>query len=138
VKVRDSSGDVWRVSRRWMPWRRRTGDLDLGPGADLAGSGGDDPISFVIALVGLVLMVPFVIIFAFTLLEVAVLLLLLPLAVLGRVLFGRHWHVEVRAGFERVWETEAGDWATSRRVIVDVADQLRRDEHPAQHGDIHP
>ncbi|WP_460801057.1 hypothetical protein [Nocardioides pacificus] len=136
MKVRDSRGRVWRVSRRWLPWRRRGDFSDSADGLELLDADADDPIGCVIWLVGLVLVVPTLLLvaigLAFSIIELALLVVLLPFAVFGRILFGRHWHVEVRHGFERIWETDAGNWGASREAIAANAELLRRDEHPAQ------
>jgi len=125
VKVTDPSGHTWRVTRRWVPWRRRLkGALDAVP--DLPGGLGDDPISLVIGLVCLVILLPFLLLALVAGLELLLVLLVLPFALVGRVLFGRHWHVELRRGFEPWWEVEAGDWQASAVRIHEVADAVRR------------
>jgi hypothetical protein len=124
VKVTDPEGNTWRVSRRWVPWRRRLkGALDSAP--DMP-SFGDDPISFVLGVIFLIIMIPFLILFVVAGLELLLLLLVLPFAVLGRMLFGRHWKVEVRRGFTVEHEVDAGDWRSSATVIQDLADLLRQ------------
>ena len=132
MKVTDPSGQVWRVSRRWVPWRRRLkGNLDSGP--DL-GSGfdglGDDPISLILAVILLILLLPFILLLVVAGIEFLLLLLVLPFAVLGRVLLGRHWHVELRKGWKPWWETAAGDWQASGVRIHEIADAVRRGHTP--------
>ena len=56
--------------------------------------------------------------------------LVLPFAVLGRVCLGRHWVVEVRAGFQPVWETDAGGWGESRAAIEELGVALGRGDYP--------
>lgn len=132
MKVEDPQGRTWRVSRRWMPWRRKS---RIGDWGDLPVSGsslGDDPISMVIGILLLILLVPVVILAAVVALEMLVLLLLLPFAVLGRMLLGRHWRVEVRERWTFAWETEAGDWAQSGRAIEHIAQGLRQGMPPWQ------
>lgn len=129
MKVVDPKGRTWRVSRRWMPWRRRSsiGDWWQVPN----GSGlGDDPISMIIGVLLLILIIPIAIVALVVALELLLLLLLLPFVVLGRVVFGRHWRVEARRGWEPVWEDEAGDWGESGRRIAAVAELIRRGELP--------
>lgn len=123
MKVVDPQGRTWRVSRRWMPWRRRTSTDGLDAGPDTSGLG-DDPISVVLGLLALVLFIPFVLVLLLVTLEILLLLLLLPFAVLGRVLLGRHWRVEVRDGWTFAWETEAGGWSQSGRMIAHLAEGL--------------
>ena len=124
MKVVDPHGRTWRVSRRWMPWRRKssTGDWGSpGPGFSL----GDDPVSGVLGCLGLVLFIPFVVLSVVVAFEMLLLLLLLPFAILGRMLLGRHWRVEVREGWDFAWEFEAGGWSESGRMIEHVAQGLR-------------
>ena len=131
VKVRDPGGGVWRVSRRWVPWRRRlTGALEAGP--DLPGPSGlgDDPVSAIVGLLLLVLLLPFLVLVLLAGLELLLLLLVLPLALAGRVLLGHHWSVEVRRRFEPWHEEPAGDWQASGVRIHELAEQLRRGEVP--------
>ena len=129
MKVKDPSGQTWRVTRRWVPWRRRLkGVLDslpTGPGL------GDDPVSLVIGLVFLVIMLPFLVLGVVALVELLVLLLVLPFALLARVLFGRHWTVEARRGFTIWYDEPAGDWQASGLRIHALADEIRRGELPA-------
>lgn len=139
MKVVDPQGRTWRVSRRWMPWRRKASTGRWGDGPT-AGSLGDDPISMVIGCFTLVLLLPFVVLAIVVALEMLLLLLLLPFAILGRVLLGRHWRVEVRDGWTFAWETEAGGWSESGRMIEHVAGGLRmgmppwRAAHPRPQG----
>lgn len=130
MKVSDPTGQVWRVSRRWVPWRRRLkgwlsdswGWLTLG----------DDIVSLVILVV---LGIPVLVITAIAFAELLVLLLLLPFVVLGRVLLGRHWTVEARKGFTIWWEEPSGDWRTSATRITDVAAAIERGQAPEQNVD---
>lgn len=130
MKVRDPQGQAWRVSRRWVPWRRRLkGAMDGVP--DLgAGSLGDDPISMVIGLLLLIVLLPFLLLLLVAWMELLVLLAVLPLAILGRVLLGRHWTVEVRRGWRPWWETTSGDWSASRQRIHDIAVAIERGQTP--------
>lgn len=129
MKVRDPGGQTWRVTRRWVPWRRRLKGLDSGP-LDLATGLGDDPISAIIAIVLLILALPFI---AFSLVvaaELLLLLLLLPFAVLARVLLGRHWTIEARRGFTIWWDAPSGDWRASGERIRAVAGAIARGDAP--------
>jgi hypothetical protein len=133
VKVTDPAGNTWRVSRRWVPWRRRLkGALDDAP--DLP-SLGDDPISMVLGVVFLVIAIPFLVLAVVAGLELLLLVLVLPFAVLGRVLFGRHWHVEVRRGFTVEHEVDGGGWRSSATMIQDLAEQLRQGRGVAAQAD---
>ena len=95
MKVVDPQGGTWRVSRRWVPWRRR---LRVDGGPDIPGGGnlGDDPISLIIGLILFILVLPFLVIAGIALLEMLLLLLLVPFVIAGRILFGRQWRIEVR------------------------------------------
>ena len=82
MKVVDPQGRTWRVSRRWMPWRRRSsiGDWWQVP----SGSGlGDDPISAIIGVFLLILLIPVVVLSVVVALEMLVLLLVLVLVGVG-------------------------------------------------------
>ena len=129
VKVRDPQGQAWRVTRRWVPWRRRLkGSLDSLP--DLPVGLGDDPISVVFGMILLILLLPFLLLILVAGLELLVLLLLFPFALLGRVLLGRHWTIEARRGFRPHWEESVGNWQASGVRIHEVADAIRRGELP--------
>lgn len=130
MKVEDSSGQAWRVTRRWVPWRRRLSARDADFAPEVPGGLGDDLFSAIIFVVFLVLAIPFVLLALLVAVELLLLLLLLPFAVLGRIVLGRHWHVELRRGFSPWWEVEAGDWRASGLKIHEVADLVRRGETP--------
>ena len=91
---------------------------------------GDDPVSAVIGIVLLVIALPFVVLALVAGVEFLLVLVVLPFAVLGRALFGRHWTVEVRRGWRPYWETLAGDWQESGLRIHATADEIRRGELP--------
>lgn len=132
VKVTDPRGQTWRVTRRWVPWRRRATGVtdDSAPDLSWAQGLGDDPVSIIVAVVALVLLAPFVVLVLLAGVELLLLLLLLPFAILGRVLLGRHWTVEVRRGWRPWWEVRAGDWQASTARIHDVATAIRRGDLP--------
>lgn len=108
------------------------GDVDSMPDVPILDGLGDDPISVVIAVAALVLLAPFIVVVVVAGAEFLLLLLLLPFAVLGRVVFGRHWTVEVRRGWKPWWEGSAGDWRAATVRIHDVADAIRRGQVPPQ------
>ncbi|MFC5012071.1 hypothetical protein [Nocardioides plantarum] len=130
MKVSDPTGQVWRVRRRWVPWRRRlTGWLSDSWGwASL----GDDPISLIVFVV---IGIPVLVITAIAFAELLLLLLLLPFVLLGRVLLGRHWTVEARKGLTIWWEETSGDWRASATRIADVAAAIERGAVPEQNVD---
>ncbi|MBM7519032.1 hypothetical protein [Nocardioides nitrophenolicus] len=129
MKVRDPEGQTWRVTRRWVPWRRRLRSAGTGPLDGLNGLG-DDPISAIIAIVLLILALPFVILALFVAFEFLLLLLLLPFAALARVAFGAHWTIEARRGFTIWWDARAGDWRTSGERIRAVAGEIAEGRLP--------
>jgi hypothetical protein len=132
VKVSSPDGTVWRVTRRWVPWRRRVkGALDWMPDLGFV-SLGDDPISAILGIILLVLLIPFVVLALISGVELLLVLVILPFAILGRVLFGRHWTVEVRRGWRPYAEEQAGDWQASGLRIHALADALRRGDPPLQ------
>ncbi len=118
---------MWRVTRRWVPWRwrRRRPGIDL---ADL--SLGEDLFSFVIFLVLAILVVPLLGALIIGVLEGLLLLALVPVLAVVRIVFGRHWWVEARRGFRPYWETEAGAWVESKTVIRDTAHRIERGDPP--------
>lgn len=99
-------------------------------GVDIPGGLGDDPLSVLVVIVVVLISLPLVVVGVVAVLELLLLVALLPLAVLGRVLLGRHWHVELRQGWKPYWETEAGDWSQSGTVIHDVAARVQRGDIP--------
>ena len=129
MKVTDPSGQTWRVTRRWVPWRRRLkGKPDWvdAPTFDL----GDDGVGLLIGGLLLALIVPFVLIGVIAVLEAVLLAAVLPFALLGRVLLGRHWVVEARCGWRPWWETTAGSWTDSGVVILETAARIEAGDPP--------
>lgn len=130
MKVTDPSGQTWRVSRRWAPWRPRL--RDVGGAAQDAAWWAGDPADVAIWMFFFVLSVlaPLLLALAFAPVELALLAVALPVAVLGRVVFGRKWHVEVRRGWRPWTEVLAGSWAQSGIRIVEIAGAVRRGDLP--------
>lgn len=128
MKVQDPTGQTWRVTRRWVPWRRRLKG-QISNAMDMVPSGlGDDPISAIIFLIFLVIAIPFLVLALIAGVELLLVGLLLPFAVLARVLFGQHWTVEARKGFSIWWEAPSGDWQESGVLIHDVALAIQKGE----------
>ncbi|HWJ82130.1 MAG TPA: hypothetical protein VNS55_07830 [Nocardioides sp.] len=126
MKVTDPAGQTWRVTRRWVPWRRRLkGSLDAVPDLGIGGLG-NDPVSAIVGVVLLIVLLPFLLLVLLAGVELLLVLLVLPFAVVARVAFGRHWYVEVRRGFTPVHEVEAGDWRESGLRIYELAGVLER------------
>lgn len=132
MKVTDPQGRTWRVSRRWVPWRRRVkpDGPDIGPLGYLS----DDLISMIFGAIAVVLLIPLLVVAFVALIELLLLLLLVPFVVLGRVVLGREWRVEAREGWTPVWDTKAGSWSESGRVIEQVAQGLRQGVYPGVHN----
>jgi hypothetical protein len=129
VKVTDPDGLTWRVRRRWLPWRLRRREPEVDPGP--TGGGPEDlVVGVVVAL--LALLVPVVLVVVFAAFEALLLLVLLPFALLGRVLLGRRWTVEVRRGWTPWWEEQADDWSTAGVRIHALAEEIRRGAVPLQ------
>ncbi|MFD1246643.1 hypothetical protein ACFQ3F_02470 [Nocardioides ginsengisoli] len=129
MKVRDPEGRTWRVTRRWVPWRRRLKAPDSGPLDGLNGLG-DDPVSAVIGIFLLILALPFIILALVVAAEFLLLLLLIPFAALARVAFGAHWTIEARRGFTIWWDAPSGGWRESGERIAAVAQAIERGELP--------
>ncbi len=124
MKVTDPDGMTWRVTRRWVPWRRRfKGGWEMLPDLPVA----DDPI---VVGVLLLLCLPVLLLVVVAGLEFLLLLLILPFAILARVLFGRHWMIEARQGWTPVWEEPAGSWRQSGQAIRDVATAIQHGHRP--------
>ena len=133
VKVRDPAGQTWRVTRRWVPWRRRLRGVDADSGPLDWGNGlGDDPVSAVLAILLLILALPFLLLALFVALEFLLLLLLIPFAALVRVAFGAHWTIEARRGFTLWWDAPAGGWRESGERIRALAHDIERGQLPPQ------
>ena len=132
--MEDPTGQTWRVTRRWVPWRRRWRS-ELRTPTDLAPSGlGEVPAGAVVFLVCVVIATPLLVVALIAgpqLLLVALLVVLLaPIALLWRAASGGSWTVEARRGFAVWWETPAGDWQASMIRIHEVADQIRIGDLP--------
>lgn len=118
VRVRDPQGRLWKVRRRWTPWRRRMRDVDP---LDVLGlpdiGGGSDPISVILTVIALIVLVPVIILAAIALLELLLILLLIPLVMLGRIALRRPWIVEI-VGPDGHYATESvpGYGASGARV----------------------
>ncbi len=127
VKIKDPHGQTWRVTRRWVPWRRKLkGTWERMPELP----SGDDPISMILTVIMLILCLPVLILALVASLEFLLILLLLPFVILGRIIFGQHWTIEARLDWTPVWEEAAGSWSDSGRAIQDVATAIQRGHLP--------
>ena len=130
VKVVDPAGDTWRIKRRWLPWRRKVRDVPDVP-VDGLFAGGDDPISAVLAVIGMVLLLPAIIVLAVMLAEFLALLALLPLWLVVRAVLGGAWPIEVRRGKTLVATESVKGWNPSRVRMYDLAEAIRLGRHGA-------
>jgi hypothetical protein len=126
MKVQSPDGTTWRISRRWVPWRRRVKDAtDRLP--DLPEGGiGDDPISLIVGLLLLIVLLPFFVLMLIAGVELVLILLVMPFAIAGRVVFGRRWTVEVRRGWQPYREEQVGDWQSTGLRIHELGADLER------------
>ena len=124
MKVTSPDQVTWRVTRRWVPWRRRIRDTtDRLP--DLPEGGvGDDPVSMVVGLLLLVVMLPFLLLMLAAAVELVLILAVMPVAILGRVALGRRWTVEVRRGWALYADERVGDWRTAGERIREIAQDI--------------
>lgn len=137
MKSTSPSGATYSVTRRWLPWRRRIKDIDVpdtGGGFGGFDGLGDDPFSLILllvfGLVALVLFLPGLLLLLGFAVEVALLLALLPVAVLARVVLGVPWEVEVRdTNGGVVWPVvhteQVKGWSASGTRIADLAEEVR-------------
>ncbi|NYI75415.1 hypothetical protein [Nocardioides panzhihuensis] len=135
MKVRTPGGQVYRVTRRWVPWQRKSRQLSL-DGFDVPSPpSGDDPISAILMVLWLVIALPLlvvaVIVMLLTGIELLLLLAVLPFAIGARVVFGRHWTIEVRRGFTPIHEESAGSWTASGVRIKELAREIESGSVPA-------
>jgi hypothetical protein len=128
VKVQDPSGQTWRVTRRWVPWRPRWRDVD--PTLDL--SLGDDLVSAIVLGLIFFVLTPIVVPLLLLPIELVLVGLVVPIAALVRVLFGRRWVVEVRRGFTAIHEEQTGTWNDASVRIAELAAGVERGELPRQ------
>lgn len=136
MKVRTPAGQVYRVTRRWVPWQRKSRRLSLdGFEIPIGPPSGDDPISAILLVIWLVLAVPIiaivVVVMLLTGIELILLLAILPFAVGARVVFGRHWTVEVRHSFTPIHEERSGGWTASGVRIRELAREIESGNVPA-------
>jgi hypothetical protein len=116
MKAVTPTGEKYSVRRKWLPWRRKAKgkDLDWFDIPDL----GDDPISMIIF--GIVL-VPLIVILVLFLGEFLLLLLVFPLVMIARSIFGKPWTIEVTRKRELVAAEKVKGWGASRDRIRQIA-----------------
>ena len=130
MKVTSPDDVTWRVTRRWMPWRRRIRDTTDRLPTLPDGGIGDDPVSMIIGLLLLIVLLPFLLLMLVAGLELLLILAAMPFAVAGRVVFGRRWTVEVRRAWEPHSEEQVGSWRHTGLRIREIAQQIERGQVP--------
>lgn len=128
MRVRDADGVRWSVRRRWLPWKSRAKDLlDYVPST--GGGGGFVPDDPILLTLWLVFVLPVVVVGAVVIavlgVELALLLLLLPVVVLARALFVG-WTLVVRRAGTVVGTERVKGWKASRRRIRAIAADIGR------------
>lgn len=126
MKAVTPTGEKYRVRRKWLPWRRKTTarDMDWLNIPDL----GDDPISMIIMAI---VLLPLIVILVIFLGEFLLLLLIFPLVMIARSIFGKPWTIEVtEKGNLRAAEQVKG-WSASHDRIQEIAKLLRTGGLPA-------
>lgn len=93
---------------------------------------GDGVLGAFLTIIGLIILLPFLVLALIAGIELLAVLVLLPFVIVGRVVFGRHWTVEVRRGWVPWTEEQAGDWQASGIRIHGLADEIRAGDVPAQ------
>ena len=130
-------GSAWNVTRRWAPWRPRWRHDDGADGTGFNAFDVDDPAALLVGLLiflVLLLLMPVVFPVVVGVLEVTLLVILLPAAVLWRLLGRRPWEVEVRPAHGRVFSgrpvhmESGGRWRASRQAIREIVAEIERGE----------
>ncbi len=133
MTVVDPEGRTIRVGRRWLPWRRRSWDIDPSTADSTYVDGADDPVSCLLAIVAAVLM-PFVVVLVLFLGEIFLLLLLLPVAALVRLVFGTPWTVEATHRGQLLRSERVRGWTDSGVRVMELAAAYERGEEPVPSG----
>lgn len=124
MKVNDPTGHEWRVSRRWIPWRRRRVSSAVEPEPQGA------PFVVILLAVAVLYLIPVVLLAVAVAAPLLVLLLAVPVALLLRVPFDNDWIVELRRGPDPWTEVTAGDWEGTKRRMEELADAVSNGDIP--------
>ena len=134
ARVTGPDGRRWRVGRQWLPWQVRRRELD-GEDAFHLVDAADDPLSalalFALAVVAAVLLA-FLLPLLLLGLEIALLIVLVPLLAAFRVLTRRPFTVTARErgqAMPRATQRVVG-WRASGRTAARWADQVRNGGQP--------
>jgi hypothetical protein len=84
----------------------------------------------ILTVVGLVLAIPFALALVLLVGELVLLVLLLPLALLVRVLFKRPWTVEATSRRRLLWSEQVHGWTESGVRVLEVAAIYERGDEP--------
>lgn len=116
MKAVTPTGEKYRVRRKWLPWRRKAkaGDTDWLNTPDL----GDDPISMIVMCI---LLVPLVVLLVIFLGEFLLLLLIFPLVMIARAIFGKPWTIGVTRKRNLVTAEKVKGWRASHARIRQLA-----------------
>ncbi|WP_026212150.1 hypothetical protein [Longispora albida] len=119
----------WWVGRRWLPWRPRTSDLGNLPSIDMPDAG-DDWFGIIILVVVIVLFgIPLLLFVLTFVLEWLLLLLLLPVVMIGRSLFGVPWTIVARTKGTS-YTGQATGWRASAELIGRTEAEIARSGAP--------
>ncbi|MFC6705004.1 hypothetical protein [Flexivirga alba] len=116
MKAVTPTGEKYRVRRKWLPWRRKAKAKDI-DWLDGITDIGDDPISMII--LGIVL-VPLIVILMIFLGEFLLLLLIFPVVMIARSIFGKPWTIEVTRKRTLVTAEKVKGWSGSRERIREI------------------
>lgn len=126
MKVVAPTGEKYRVRRKWLPWHRKAKlkDMDWFDVPDLD----DDPISLIIMAV---ILVPLIVLLVIFLGEFLLLLLVFPLVMIARSIFGKPWTIEVTEKRQLRASEQVKGWRASRERIRAMAKLLETGGIPA-------
>lgn len=134
MELTSPDGSQWRVTRRWLPWRLRRRDPEVAGDVALDATSAADGILLALGLFLLVLVVtvalPWVLVGAVVALELVLLLVLLPLAMLLRVLRVAGWPLEVRREGHVVHAESVHGWGASAARLRALGEAIERGDAP--------
>lgn len=137
VEVRGPDLRLWRIGRHWSPWRPhiRRVRIHFDDGWNIAGSLDDLAAGAALAVLVFLLVVltsPLAgigVLFA----EWMLVLLLIPIAVAYRVVFGRPWQLIAESADGRdTYVASVVGWEHSQRLIEDAAQHIKASGSPPE------
>ncbi|BBH16621.1 hypothetical protein Back2_09080 [Nocardioides baekrokdamisoli] len=134
MKATEPGGGTYTLRRRWWPWRWKQRNIGDGTFFDtFPDFGGVDDIAgaLLVLVLGLVaaILLPVILVLLITGIEWILLLMLMPIAVAGRVVLGKHWTIEVRHQ-DQLWEIDGGTWRESQATLQQIATQIESGNSP--------